>query len=164
MATYNSINNASYPLEIDSDLSVTSLAFNGADTLNRYIAKTSWTPAVSFAGGTTGLSYTSSGSYEVIGDIVFFYFAITFSAKGTSTGQLRITIPYGTTTSHDCCCPIRVAGVTQSTSDWPILFKFNTSSYFLLYGCNLSGNTWNYVSDSNCANNSSFNANGFYIL
>jgi hypothetical protein len=46
-----------------------------------------WTPAISFGGGTTGITYTTqSGRYTKIGRQVFAQAHTTFSSKGSSTG------------------------------------------------------------------------------
>jgi hypothetical protein len=52
----------------------------------------SWTPALKFGGGTTGMTYSSrSGKYAIIGDrIVVAAFAFTLSAKGSSTGNATL--------------------------------------------------------------------------
>ena len=56
-----------------------------------YVASTSWTPTVSFGGGSTGLTYTvQSGVYQRIGSLVFFTLDITLNSKGSSTGQMAI--------------------------------------------------------------------------
>ena len=52
----------------------------------------SWTPGVSFGGGTTGITYTSqAGVVSKIGDEVFAQFQIVLSSKGSSTGNAFIT-------------------------------------------------------------------------
>lgn len=50
-----------------------------------------WTPAVTFGGGSTGLTYTSrTGSYTRKGNTVTCQFEIQMSAKGSSTGAALI--------------------------------------------------------------------------
>ena len=50
-----------------------------------------WTPAVTFGGGSTGLTYTSrTGSYTRKGNTVTCQFEIQMSAKGSSTGTMLI--------------------------------------------------------------------------
>lgn len=66
-----------------------SLGLGTAATQN-YTAS-SWTPAITFAGGTTGITYsTQSGTYTQIGDTVHAFGRITLSNKGSSTGQMTI--------------------------------------------------------------------------
>ncbi len=69
----------------------TQVASAGANDLDDY-EEGSWTPGVSFGNGTTGLTYTlQSGSYTKIGRAVFLQGHMNLSAKGSSTGQARLT-------------------------------------------------------------------------
>ncbi len=61
------------------------------NTLDDYQEGT-WTPGVSFGGGTTGITYaTRSGSYTKIGDMLYYNGRVTLTNKGSSTGAARIT-------------------------------------------------------------------------
>lgn len=55
-----------------------------------------WTPVISFGGGSTGITYSSqSGIHFRNGDLVFFTLQITLTSKGTSTGSVLISgLPY----------------------------------------------------------------------
>lgn len=54
----------------------------------------SWTPALTFGGGSTGLTYsTQAGQYVTIGNLVVAEFNIVLSAKGSSTGSAAISLP-----------------------------------------------------------------------
>jgi hypothetical protein len=62
-----------------------------ANALDDYEEGT-WTPGISFGNGTTGLTYTvQTGSYTKIGRAVLLQGHVALSAKGSSTGQARIT-------------------------------------------------------------------------
>ncbi len=51
-----------------------------------------WTPAITFGGNSTGITYAASyGTYTVKDNIVTVTFQITLASKGTSTGNARIT-------------------------------------------------------------------------
>jgi hypothetical protein len=64
---------------------------SNANTLDDYEEGT-WTPGLTFGGGTTGLTYTGrSGGYIVIGALVHVWGNIVINAKGSSTGQARLT-------------------------------------------------------------------------
>lgn len=55
-------------------------------------AEGTFTPAITFSGGNTGITYSIQvGSYTRIGNIVFFQLSILLTSKGTSTGSLTIT-------------------------------------------------------------------------
>lgn len=62
-----------------------------ANTLDDYEEGT-WTPAITFGGGSTGLTYsTQVGRYRKIGDFIFAWCRIVVTAKGSSTGAALIT-------------------------------------------------------------------------
>jgi hypothetical protein len=76
---------------------------SGANTLDDYSEGT-WTPALEFGGGSTGIVYSSQqGRYTKIGNIVYLQIIIVLTAKGSSTGSATVTgLPYsqiGGTTS-----------------------------------------------------------------
>lgn len=62
-----------------------------ANTLDDYEENT-WTPGISFDGGTTGITYgAQSGSYTKIGRMVYCFFSFRLTSKGSSTGDAAIT-------------------------------------------------------------------------
>lgn len=76
---------------IDDAGVVAKIALASATTFN-YTPPTSWTMAVSFGGGTTGITYgTRTTRYQRIGDMVFAYGYMELTAKGSSTGSALIT-------------------------------------------------------------------------
>lgn len=51
-----------------------------------------FTPGITFGGAAVGLTYSSrSGTYQRVGDTIRFQISIALSAKGSSTGTVRIT-------------------------------------------------------------------------
>lgn len=72
------------------DFSVSALGFVTLPTL-----KVSYTPVLSFNGGTTGITYTTrNGEYMRIGNLVLFNLSILLSNKGSSVGDAQITLPF----------------------------------------------------------------------
>jgi hypothetical protein len=66
----------------------TQSASSDANTLDDYEEGT-WTPAMTFSGGNTGIVYTSQiGRYTKIGNMVSVFMSIGLSSKGSSTGGL----------------------------------------------------------------------------
>ena len=64
------------------------------DDLDRFEARTSWTPQLEFGGATTGITYDTNGQvglYGRVGPIVFLYCHITLTSKGSATGAATIT-------------------------------------------------------------------------
>lgn len=65
---------------------------DGTTDLNSYLIDQTWTPAVSFGGGTTGITYSAqNGRYSKIGKLVIANGSIILTSKGTSTGNASIT-------------------------------------------------------------------------
>jgi hypothetical protein len=75
----------------------TQIASAGANTLDDYEENT-WTPGISFGGGTTGITYTTQvGHYTKVGNTVMVWGRVTLSSNGSSTGSARITgLPFAT--------------------------------------------------------------------
>ncbi len=62
------------------------------DTIDNIYAQNSWTPVLTFGGGTTGITYTyQHGWYVDIANICFFWGAMELSSKGSSVGNAVIT-------------------------------------------------------------------------
>lgn len=69
----------------------TQIASGNVNTLDDY-ERGGWTPGISFNNGVTGLTYTLNvGGYTKIGNTYHAWGVIILSAKGSSTGQARIT-------------------------------------------------------------------------
>ena len=69
----------------------TQSASTDANTLDDYEEGT-WTPVLTFGGGTTGITYSfQTGIYTKIGNLVFIRCTIVLSSKGSSTGNATIT-------------------------------------------------------------------------
>lgn len=81
------------------------IASSGANDLDDYEEGT-WTPALAFGGGSTGITYTTqSGRYIKIGSVVTVWCDILLSSKGSSTGSATVTgLPFangsGNVTNH----------------------------------------------------------------
>lgn len=70
------------------------LNFGGSvgSALSTYISSGSFTPGVSFGGGTTGITYSAqNGTYTRIGSIIVFELLVILTSKGSSTGNAAIT-------------------------------------------------------------------------
>lgn len=86
---------------------------------------TSWTPGISFGGGTTGITYGSQfGSYIKFGRSVTLFFDFQLSNKGSSGGAARITgLPFPAITATGYCAfgSITWSGMTTMwVSAWPV--------------------------------------------
>jgi len=72
-----------------------------ANTLDDYEEGT-WTPGVSFGGGTTGITYSSqNGTYTRVGRQVTCWMYFAMSSKGSSTGNTKVTgLPFTISTAN----------------------------------------------------------------
>ena len=75
----------------------TAVAVADANTLDDYEEGT-WTPALAFGGGTTGITYAGQGGYYTkVGRVVTLTGGINLSSKGSATGAATITgLPFPT--------------------------------------------------------------------
>ena len=72
----------------------TQVSSTDANTLDDYEEGT-FTPVISFGGGTTGISYgTQEGFYTKVGRLCFASFRCTLTSKGSSTGAANVTLPF----------------------------------------------------------------------
>jgi hypothetical protein len=99
------------------------IQFNGdtaaANALDDYEEGT-WTPAISFGGGTTGITYDrNGGSYTKVGRQVTVCGDIILTSKGSSTGNATLTgLPFtinGSSTNFLCVASFRLANVSFIT-------------------------------------------------
>lgn len=85
-----------------------------------------WTPGLSFGGGTTGIVITGqNGTYVKSGRSVIYGIYLTTSSKGSSTGQARITnCPFtsesGATTKYSYGSPVNGGGGITVTSAYTL--------------------------------------------
>jgi len=137
--------------------SLTSVTFGSGTALNTYQEGT-WTPTLTFGGGSTGITYTAQvGTYTRIGRMVLAQFNVALSNKGSSTGTASITgLPYTsiTTTSSGTYIPCGNQNITYpvGTTMIAVVLGANSSS---LTPTGLGTATGNQnLADTNFANNS----------
>jgi hypothetical protein len=123
------------------------ITFNdGTDILGTYIGRTSWTPGISFGGGTTGITYAAqTGSYTRIGNLAFCTAAFTLSNKGSSTGNALMTgfpLTFRTGSINQAIC----------VGNWNA-FTFNANHSQLLINCLAGSST---IRLFTCGNNVAF--------
>jgi hypothetical protein len=133
----------------------------GANTLDDYEEGT-WTPAVTFGGGATGVTYSDqSGAYTKIGRCVTYRFNINLSSKGSSTGSAEITgLPFANGSSSyipgSILCNALAAGSTTQIvcdvvgSD----SKLRTGRY--------SAGSFSALADTDFTNSTLFETSGLY--
>ena len=121
-----------------------------------------YTPAISFGGGTTGITYsTQLGRFNQVGKLCTFPITIILTSKGSSTGVAAVSLP--------------IAAVNVSTLQWSFATIGNfaaavtQSPTIILQNNSTSGGIFNVVSgvatqlsDTGFTNTSSLVASGTY--
>lgn len=94
---------------------VTSITLGSGSALSTFNDTTSWTPAILFGGGSTGVTYSArTGLYSRIGNIVYINASMTLTSKGSSTGTATVTLPFTTATSGVSYGSVRLLNVVLS--------------------------------------------------
>lgn len=142
---------------------VTSISFGGS-ALGNYVATTSFTPAVKFGGGSTGLTYTTqSGNYVRIGSIVQFEIIIVLSNKGSSTGTMTITgMPIAAAGSPTFPLYIAVGVTAPASTTYSIAQIGGGTTTLSLLGINGATNGSAVYADTNVSNTTQIFINGTY--
>jgi len=108
-----------------------------------------WTPAIAFGGGTTGITYSTgnfanTGYYTKVGNVVTLVGGLTLTSKGSSTGVATITgLPFATKSGPPYLGPEASGIVSNSggltTLTGIFLFADHTASTLSLYtGANVA--------------------------
>lgn len=122
-----------------------------------------FTPGISFGGGTTGITYNiQSGSYTKIGNRVFFNLHLRLTAKGSSVGAALVTgLPFVSAGSDPGYSAIAIRGSVVTYVGMLQGFVNNTSTEMILEQQTEAG-VQSQITDANFANNSSLIIAGQY--
>jgi hypothetical protein len=122
-------------------------------------AQGTFTPAIAFGGGTTGITYTTqSGNYTRIGRVVVFDIVVTLSAKGSSTGSAQITgLPIAA--AGEATTAIHVTAMTAGVGDTHLQSVVSGSVIVLR---DISGGSQANLTDVDFSNTSSIRISGAY--
>jgi hypothetical protein len=121
-----------------------------SELLNWYEEGT-WTPAIRFNGGNTGMSVTASGKYTRVGRQVTVTLSFAFTAKGSSTGQFEARgLPFNAGTAGSGAMGYNLLWATMPTGgvSW-------TASSDRIYA--IAANNGSYMDDTYFANNTIVN-------
>lgn len=124
--------------------------------------RTTWTPVVSFTTSNTGMTYTSSGFSARFGSMIFLYGEFTITAKGSASGELRITnAPLVSFTGAPCSFACSFITNTWTTLQ-PHVARVGSGTQIIDF-YHLSGATWTRISDTHVQTNSALRFSGFYF-
>jgi len=143
----------------------TSITLSGGTALSNYVEGT-WTPVLTFGGGTTGITYsTQRGQYIRIGNIVHYSYRLVLTSKGSSTGAATMTglVVTSGATSIDTLGQITASALTM-TANYQIPYTnvaaSSTTVNLFQFGSN---QTINALSDTNFANTTTLIGSGWYF-
>jgi hypothetical protein len=123
-----------------------------------------WTPTVSFSGGSTGIALTSEGIYTRLGNTVCLRGVITLTDKGSDSGTARIGgLPHSTanTSTSYQTAPVMIFDASSLTSAVTGLFEDNQPN-IILYQTSASGGAA--VTNANFTNTTSIRFSGTYQI
>ena len=136
---------------------------SGTTTLANYVTLTSFTPSISFSGGTTGITYsTQEGYYSRIGNIIFFRLKVILTSNGSSTGYVRVEgLPVNAAT--DCYGFSTLSHVTYTgdSVQWRISSGKN---YLALIAGNQASGAYTTLNESNIEDDADIYISGFYFV
>ena len=181
MATTNNISNTASVFNSDSTISVgTDLESTGGDIIASagnlrcaqltfdstyyidFYETGTFTVSLTFGGGSTGLAFTQSTSYQRFADIVFIRASILLSNKGTSTGLALFSgLPYtvANTTGNMCCS---WSNITNGSININGVFLGGTTTYRVDQVGSATGSQQ--LTDVAFANNTFIVMTGFYYV
>lgn len=142
-------------LQIDSsgDTTVSNgVIFGGSSGTLSYYQTGTWTPFISFAGSTTGITYsTQTGTYTRIGDIVTAFYYIVLTNKGSGSGNARLNgLPY-TVSSTNNASAVATSNITY-TGTYIVCQGVASNTYANLQYCT-TGTAGALLAGGNFANN-----------
>ena len=136
---------------------------DGSNILSTYVASTSWTPTLTFGGGSTGITYsTQSGTYTRIGNIAFVTMIIILTNKGSSTGNAVVTgfpLTFSAQNENVCCGLWNLITFTGTHTQVVINAEASTSN-IRLFQCG-ENVAFASTTDANFANTSQIQSNFF---
>ena len=131
----------------------------GANYLANYTEGT-YTPVLSFGGASVGIVYaTQRGNYTRIGRIVNFTMSISLTSKGTSVGNVAITLPPINALVANA---VTTAGGLSVTFTGYLIGSVNATTTIQINDQTPAGGS-NSLTNTNFANNSIIFAAGFYF-
>lgn len=121
----------------------------------------SFTPVLTFGGGSTGITYTTQlGSYTRIGNVVFYVVNIVLSNKGSSTGAASITgLPYAATIGT-----VGVLSASVLTFTGQVNARIGAAATSFTLEAFATTGTRTQLSDTAFANNTTVQISGSYLI
>ncbi len=172
----NSLNANSFVIQVQRSDAVgaTDVTQNGVSHFDNHVfavdgngfvtipqTKVLFNPILTFAGGTTGITYTSSnGEYIQFNNIVFFNWSFTLSNKGSSTGEAQVTMPF--TNISGIRLTACLVSATLPGGNTYLVGAYESGTNYITLGA--FGATFANLDDTNFTNTTQAHASGFVFL
>lgn len=141
------------------------VTFDGTNLLNTYTTGT-FTPTITFGGGSTGITYTTqTGQYWQIGAVVYVSMQIVLSNKGSSTGTAEIRgLPVTTRSGSVAVLPCLTGNIAGGgTAVFSVFLAPDASgTKGVVYLSNTAAGV-TALADTNFTNTSFIDCTGFYF-
>ena len=122
-----------------------------------------FTPTLTFGGGSTGMIGTFSGQYTRIGSVVFFSARIVLTAKGSSTGNAVFGgLPYTSENLIQEGINFQATGGMSGLTGAPVASLGSSGSSLNLYQTSSTGRS--VLSDTSFTDTSQINVSGMYTI
>lgn len=131
----------------------------------RMATTSTFTPAPKFGGASTGLttSAATTGTAFKIGTLVYFTLRVTFTAKGSSTGDFTITdLPYTAATLYTAIGDVYFFNLTASVADVKGYIVGGTTAIQMVYTAAAGATGMVNLDDADLSGTSDFIISGCY--
>lgn len=124
-----------------------------------------FTPTLTFGGGSTGMTFTAqAGFYRKVGWVVFFTLRLTLSAKGSSTGSAVIGgLPFTALSTSNSHAPVEIQRYENVTAAGHMAGHISPSGTSISLFNIASGGAATALTDTAFANTSDVMVSGFYF-
>lgn len=129
------------------------------------IDTTTFTPALAFSGGSTGITYSNQvRRYVINGNMVTFQAYVSLSSKGSSTGTVRLTgLPYAGKNVANFLQTVHVVVAESTTTKTQIHGQISPgNTYIEVQG--ISGSSIAALDNTELGNSTTFRISGSYFL
>lgn len=136
-------------------------SFNGKGTI---FPSTKFTPALTFGGGNTGMTTSrATGRWSQVGDFIFVTGLITLTAKGTSTGAAKISLPITVRNDNDSFGFFNLHMSNVTFGGHPQAYAGANTALLNLTQIADAGGAYTTLTDTNFGNTSEVGFTGLYI-
>lgn len=137
-------------------------------TTQTNVNSSTFTPAVQFGGGATGITYaTQTGKYYRSGNTVYFSIDITLSNKGSSTGGATIAgLPFtsASTPAYDFVLYITTLSSAPASTTYNIAELSGSGTSVTLFAVNGGTGASTQYTNTHFANNTTVRCTGTYLI